>query len=158
MTGHLVFSTLHTNDAGGAVSRLVHLQVPRFLVSTSIVGIVAQRLVRKICAHCREEYEPGDALLEETGLKGTIEPGTKLFRGRGCSYCYHTGYRGRTGIFEVLMVSERIKELILKHASEAEIRQAAISEGMRTLFENATTKVKDGVTTPEELVRTVRGG
>lgn len=158
VTGHLVFSTLHTNDAVGAISRLAHLQVPHFLISTSIIGIVAQRLVRKICAHCREEYEPGDAVLEETGLKGKIKPGTRLSRGKGCSYCYHTGYRGRTGIFEVLMVNERIRELILRHASEAEIRQAVISEGMRTLFENAAEKVKDGVTTPEELMWTVRGG
>ena len=158
MTGHLVFSTLHTNDAVGAVGRLVNLEIPHFLVSSSLIGIVAQRLVRKICDYCKEEYEPGDTLLESAGLKGRIMPGVKLYRGKGCSYCYHTGYHGRTGIFEVLVVNERIKELILKRASEIELRRAAVSEGMTTLFESAARRVETGVTTVEELVRTVNVG
>jgi len=157
VTGHLVFSTLHTNDAAGAVSRLLHLNVPPFLVSSSLSGIVAERLVRKICNYCKEEYAPADTLLEETGLKGKLEKGSKLYRGKGCSYCYHTGYHGRTGIFEVLPVNHRIKELILKRAPESEIKQLAISDGMTTLFEAGVGKVKDGTTTVEELVRTVRG-
>jgi len=158
VTGHLVFSTLHTNDAVGAVSRLAYLGVPNFMISSSLIGVVAQRLVRKICAACKEEYTPADTILEEAGLKGKVDPDVKFFRGKGCSQCYHTGYRGRTGLFEVLQVSDNMKGLILKRAPEAELKNAAASEGMRTLFESGMEKVKQGITTIEELMRTTRGG
>ncbi len=155
VTGHLVFTTLHTRDAVGAVTTLVNFDIPPFLVASSVIGIVAQRLVRKICPHCQEEYEPGESLLKEIGAEGKIVPGTKFSRGRGCSYCYHTGYHGRTGVFEVLSVSENIKDLIIKHASEADVVRAAMAEGMTTLYEDTLDKIKNKITSVEELIRTV---
>ena len=155
ITGHLLFTTLHTKDAVSAITTLLHLDIPRFLVASSVIGIVNQRLVRKICPHCAEEYEPKEVLIKELGLEGKLEAGTKFARGMGCSYCYHTGYHGRTGIFEVLVMSDRINDLILKNATEKEIHKAAISEGMTTLFDDALKKVKERITSVEELIRTV---
>ncbi len=155
VTGHLVFTTLHTRDAVGAITTLVNFDIPPFLVAGSVIGIVAQRLVRKICPHCQEEYEPGESLLKEIGAEGKIAPGTKFSRGLGCSYCYHTGYHGRTGVFEVLSVSENIKDLIIKHASEADVVRAAMAEGMTPLYEDTLDKIKNKITSVEELIRTV---
>ena len=151
MTGHLVFSTIHTNDAVGAVTRLIQLAVPRFLVASSLIGVCAQRLARKLCVSCRYEYEPDEAFLEESGLQGLIPAGSKLFRSRGCAACYHTGYHGRTGVFEVLEVSDRIRSMILEHEPEQAIRKTAVSEGMTTLSDDAVGKVMDGTTSVEEI-------
>lgn len=158
MTGHLVFSTIHTNDAAGAVTRLIQLAVPRFLVSSSIIGICAQRLARKLCTNCRQEYSPDDAFLEESGLEGRVPAGSKLFKSRGCAKCYHTGYHGRTGIFEVLEVSDNIRGMILSHAPEAEIRKTAAAEGMSTLSDDAVSKVLDGTTSVEEIAAVMGKG
>ncbi len=151
MTGHLVFSTIHTNDSAGAVTRLIQLAVPRFLVASSLVGICAQRLARKLCTNCRQSFSPDAAFIEQAGLKGLVPEGVKLFKSAGCSLCYHTGYHGRTGVFEVLVLTENIKTMILEHAGESQIRKAAVMEGMTTLLDDAVGKVLDGTTTVEEI-------
>jgi type II secretory ATPase GspE/PulE/Tfp pilus assembly ATPase PilB-like protein len=150
MTGHLVFSTIHTNDAAGAITRLIQLAVPRFLVASSLIGICAQRLARRLCTNCRQEYTPQESFLEASGFKGIIPAGAKLYKPKGCSLCYHTGYHGRTGVFEVLEVSENIRNMVLEHAPESEIRIAAGKEGMTTLADDAVNKVIDGTTSLEE--------
>ncbi len=153
LTGHLVFSTLHTNDAPSAVTRLIDMGIKPFLVSSSIQGIMAQRLVRVICPKCKESYQPpGDELLE-IGLSLEDVSGVEFYRGKGCPECNQMGYRGRQGIFEVLIVSDSIRDLILKRASSSEIREKARSLGMRTLREDGWQKVFKGVTTVAEVVR-----
>ena len=151
LTGHLVLSTVHTNDAPGAVTRLVDMGVEPFLVASSLIGVVAQRLVRTICARCREEYTPSS---EE--LRGiSLEPKDvgKLFRGRGCSNCQKTGYRGRTGIYEMMLIDDEIRKLILKNVDSGTIKQKAREKGMRTLLEDGADKVLAGITTCEEISR-----
>ena len=112
LTGHMVFSTLHTNDAAGALTRLVEMGIEPFLAASSIVGILAQRLVRSICPHCREAYTPAPELLKEMGLTQAIPAGASLYRGRGCPQCMDIGYRGRTGIYELLPVDEQVRDLL----------------------------------------------
>lgn len=153
LTGHLVLSTLHTNDAPSSISRLLDLGVPSFLIKATIVGIIAQRLVKKICIHCKETFEmEADDLSSlglETGKKGTLE----LSRGRGCSRCRNTGYHGRCGIHEVLPITVPIQELINSETDVGMIRETARKEGMVTLRENAVKKLLDGTTTYEEVLR-----
>ena len=153
LTGHLVLSTLHTNDAPLAITRLVDLGVPRFLTHATLIGVLAQRLLRKICPHCIESFEMSTddlvAMGIETAKTGTIE----LNRGRGCIECRGTGYLGRIGIFEVLPVTQPIKDLIAQEGSVDIIRQAACGEGMVTLRENAIKKMLDGETTYQEVIR-----
>ena len=151
LTGHLVLSTLHTNDAPTAITRLKDLEVDRSLMSSSMIGVLAQRLVRIICSECKEEYQPDKTLFEDYGIK--IGPGTKFYRGKGCEECSSTGYRGRIGVFELLVFTEKLRLLIQKDAPLEEIRQLAVEEGMRTLFEDGVDKVKQGITTIEEVVR-----
>jgi general secretion pathway protein E len=157
MTGHLVLSTLHTKDAALSINRLVDLGVPRFLIHSNLIGVLAQRLLRKICPHCIETFEMStDELMAmgiETGTEGTIE----LTRGKGCLRCRGTGYYGRIGIFEVLPVSERIKDLIAEKASADMIRQGACEEDMVALRENAIKKMLAGETTYQEVVRVTWG-
>ncbi len=155
VTGHLVFSTLHTRDAVGALVAMVNLGVPRFLLTSSLIGVVNQRLVRKICPHCIEEYTPGEALIRELKIENKIGPDTTFARGKGCGACYHTGYHGRSGIFEVLTMDERLKELVLKNASVDELQHQAVAGGMRTLYDDALEKLEKKITTPEEVLRTV---
>ncbi len=149
LTGQLVFSTIHTNDAPGTVTRLIDMGIEPFLVASATEGTIAQRLVRKVCAKCKEEYDPPPALLEEIGL----EPGTKFYRGRGCERCRNTGYHGRIGIFEVLKMNDRLRELVVTRPPTSAIRAMAMEHGMRTLWDDGMEKVKLGVTTIEEVMR-----
>src|SRR5579883_675527 len=152
LTGHLVFSTLHTNDAAGAVSRLLEMGVEDYLLASSLLGVLAQRLVRRICQRCRRPVEvPGETLREVMG--GAAGAPVELTEGAGCEDCARTGYRGRSGIYELLIVNDAIRKLILDHASADMIRDAAIRQGMRTLREDGWKKVREGVTTISEVVR-----
>ena len=153
LTGHLVFSTLHTNDAASAVTRLVDMGIEPFLVASVVRAIVAQRLIRVICPECKEEYVPEAEALRGEGLAMSELEGKTLYRGRGCPACSETGYRGRTGIYEILLVSEGIRQLIMKKADSTTIGRKAVEEGMRTLREDGARKVIAGVTTLEEVVR-----
>lgn len=156
LTGHLVLSTLHTNDAAGAITRLSEMGVEPFLVSSSVLGVLAQRLVRKICPECKEEVQPEfkvpKAVLESLGMLGR-EHEIKFYKGRGCKACRETGYKGRVGIIEILTVSERVREAILLRKSTDEIKAIARQEGMRTLVEDGWLKVFRGMTTFDEVMR-----
>jgi general secretion pathway protein E len=153
LTGHLVFSTLHTNDAAGAVTRLIDMGVEPFLVASSINAILAQRLVRTICKHCREQYDPLPEEIEEMGIEERSLPEGGLYRGAGCAQCLDTGYLGRTGIYELLMVTDAIKATVLKNPDSGSIKKAALAQGMRTLRSDGAQKVLKGVTTLEEVLR-----
>jgi len=155
MTGVLVFSTMHANDSASSVMALVHQGVPRFLISSAVIGIVSQRLVRKVCENCKEDYKPPMEVCLEMGMPREEAETFVGKRGAGCSECFYTGYRGRTGIFEIMTVSEELSDLILKQAGKDELRRAAIAGGMQTLHESALDKVRAGVTTPEQLFATV---
>lgn len=153
LTGHLVLSTLHTNDAPSAFSRLVEMGVEPFLVSSSLLGVLAQRLVRKVCQKCRQEYEPDAALIDNLGLEGKLKPGQKLFKAVGCPACNKTGYKGRLGIYELLSNSPAIQTLVLKRVAANEIRAAATKEGLVSLRDAATEKLLAGLITVEEVFR-----
>ena len=154
LTGHLVFSTLHTNDASGALTRLEDMGVEPFLVTSSVVGILAQRLVRVLCEKCKEAYKPSVELLDDLGI--AHQHNLTFWKAKGCRYCEDAGYKGRTGIFELLLVSEEIKKLVLKKASSGEIKELARKEGMITLWEDGLRKAKEGVTTIEEVIKVTR--
>jgi type IV pilus assembly protein PilB len=157
LTGHLVFSTLHTNDAASAFTRLLDMGIEPYLVASSVIGVMAQRLARKICSRCKEPYRaPGEAVrrLSEDRVEGEEEE-VVLYRGAGCEACRHTGYKGRVGVFELLVVSDRIRSMILARAPSTEIREAARSEGMRTMREDGLQKVLGGISTVEEILRVV---
>ncbi len=151
LTGHLVFSTLHTNDAPSAITRLLDLGVERFLLSSTIRGILAQRLVRIICPYCKEK-DPSMVDREKLAPPDTGAD-VALYRGRGCEKCTFTGYRGRAGVFELLVVDEEIRKAILRNADANELRQTAIRQGMKTILEDGTAKVGQGVTTLSEIYR-----
>jgi len=150
LTGHLVLSTLHTNDTISTVTRLVDIGVPNFLVSSSVSGVLAQRLVRRICEKCKTEVDPPNNRVYEGLL-----PIKHYYRGKGCSHCYFTGYYGQVGIFELLRIGNRMRRLIAKNAYEDELWTAARETGMKTLFEDAWSKVAEGITTIEEVVAKV---
>jgi type IV pilus assembly protein PilB len=152
LTGHLVFSTLHTNDAAGAVSRLVSIGIPPFLVASSLLGAVAQRLVRTLCPRCKEPATPGD---DDRKLLGELVTKGRLYRGKGCNNCLGSGYQGRKSVYEILPVSQTIKRMIVDGRSDAAIREQAITEGMRTLRTSALEEVRNGTTTIEEIMRVV---
>lgn len=154
LTGHLVFSTLHTNDAASAVARLIDLGIEPFLVSSALIAVIAQRLVRVICPSCKEEYTADAQQLKELGL--SEDAGKKpFFRGKGCQYCVQTAYYGRTGIFEVMRVTELIRELILQKQPAVKIKETAIKEGMAVLRTAAIEKVFAGITTFQEINRVI---
>ncbi|MCK4648250.1 type II secretion system ATPase GspE [bacterium] len=153
LTGHLVFSTLHTNDAPSAVTRLMDMGVKPFLVASSVAGVMAQRLVRTICPECREAYEPSTKDLTILGKKKEDLQEGKLYRGKGCMTCAHTGYRGRTGIFEIMPITDRIRDLILEKAPATVVKTRAREEGMRTMREDGFLKVAMGQTTIDEVLR-----
>jgi type IV pilus assembly protein PilB len=155
LTGHLVLSTIHTNDAPSATTRLIDMGIEPFLVSSSLIGVLAQRLARTICSHCKEAYTPPVEALHRLGLRPEEGEEIVFYRGRGCDRCKGTGYKGRTGIFELMVMSEAIRDLILKGASAAQIRDQAVAEGMKTLAEDGILKVLEGVTTVDELLRVV---
>ncbi len=157
LTGHLVLSTLHTNDASSTIVRLVDMGIEPFLVSTSLLLIVAQRLVRKICLNCKEEVKIEKKALISMGVEEEEVDDFKVFKGKGCEECNGTGYKGRTALYEVLKVSQDIKELINKGGTAYQIQQVAIKEGMKTLREAGLLKVKQGITTLEEVGRATIG-
>jgi type IV pilus assembly protein PilB len=153
LTGHLVLSTLHTNDAPSSVDRLVDMGVAPFLVASSVNCIVAQRLLRKVCQTCREPLAVHDELLKELQLDPHDAGNAKMYKAKGCGDCHSTGYRGRTGVYEVFALSPRLRKMILDRNSTAELKQAAIEEGMLTLRRDALRKMLLGDTTPEEVLR-----
>ncbi|PIE23362.1 MAG: pilus assembly protein PilB [Planctomycetota bacterium] len=153
LTGHLVFSTLHTNDAPSAITRLLDLGLPAFLLTSTLEVIVAQRLVRKICTECRTAYEPDEKVLMELGLDAEAIAGRSFSYGKGCDACNGTGYRGRMAIFEMMRISEAVKNLILDHAPTAKLRRQARQDGMRTLRESGMLAIYDGMTSVEEVLR-----
>jgi general secretion pathway protein E len=153
LTGHLVLSTLHTNDAVASISRLLDLGVPPFMVGSTLLGVMAQRLVRRICPHCREPFTMTADELRVFGLPVPGEGKFELHRGKGCPQCRGTGYLGRCGIFEIFAMSDRIRKQISSGEAESELRRSAREEGMTTLKEDAWSKVKSGITTPEEALR-----
>jgi len=153
LTGHVVFSTLHTNDAPSSITRVLDLGVEPFLICASLEAIVAQRLVRRICGKCKEEIQPTEEMLMELGLLPTDVKNKKFCWGRGCPNCNGTGYRGRQAIFEIMLMNERIKQLVMGHASTEQIRHVAREQGMRTLRESGLLAIFDGHTTIEEVVR-----
>ncbi|MBI5968788.1 MAG: type II secretion system ATPase GspE [Deltaproteobacteria bacterium] len=153
LTGHLVLSTLHTNDAPSAITRLVDMGMEDYLLSSTIIGILAQRLVRVACPFCRETYSPDPLILKEMKLEGTSREGSEIYQVRGCERCSHTGYWGRVGIFEFLKISEDIQRLILGKKDSNIIKEAARKNGMTTLREDGWLKVKQGITTVSEVLR-----
>ena len=155
LTGHLVLSTLHTNDAPSAVTRLMDMGVEPFLIASSIIGILAQRLARRICQNCKEPYKPPAEALHRVGFNVDDMENVVFYRGRGCEQCRHTGYRGRNGIFEMMLVTEEVADLTVKRAPLSEIRAAALAGGMKTLKMDGFQKVLEGLTTVEEVMRVV---
>ncbi len=153
LTGHLVLSTLHTNDAPSTINRLMNMGIEPFLVATSVNLIVAQRLIRRICQKCKEvEDVPVQALLN-VGFSESEAPNIQLYKGRGCEACNQRGYKGRVGLFEVMKITEDVRELILSGASAIELRRKALEEGMISLRHSGLQKIREGVTTIEEVVR-----
>jgi len=152
LTGHVVFSTLHTNDAPSAITRLVEMGVEPFLITATCQAVVAQRLVRKICTHCREEYRPTEESLMELGLTPDDVAGRTFYRGRGCDRCNNVGYHGRTGIFEFMLMDDAIRDVILAQGSLGQLRSEARNQGMHTLRESGLRAIFDGVTTVSEIV------
>jgi type IV pilus assembly protein PilB len=153
LTGHLVLSTLHTNDAPSTINRLMNMGIEPFLVATSVNLIAAQRLIRRICANCKEEEDAPLQALLNVGFSEAEAPEIQLYRGRGCDNCNQRGYKGRVGIFEVMTISDDIRELILSGATAVELRRKALEEGMIGLRQSGLQKIRDGVTTIEEVVR-----
>jgi len=153
LTGHLVLSTLHTNDAPSSIDRLIDMGVAPFLVASSVNCVVAQRLLRRVCTTCREELQPHEELVKELQLDPKQVEGKMFYAAHGCNECHDTGYRGRTGIYEVLNMTPRIKKMILDRCSTAELKTAAVEEGMLTLRQDSLRKMLLGDTTPEEVLR-----
>ena len=157
LTGHLVLSTLHTNDAPSTINRLMNMGIEPFLVASSLNLICAQRLVRRVCSKCKEPEDLPPPALEQIGFSPEDANAVKPFRGKGCDKCNGTGYKGRVGLYEVMEISDELRELVLVGASALELRRKAIEEGMITLRGSGLRKIKDGVTSVEEVLReTVR--
>jgi type IV pilus assembly protein PilB len=153
LTGHLVLSTLHANDAAATITRLLDIGVPPFLAGSCLNLVMAQRLVRRICPQCKEPYTPSEAELESLRLSHDDIKGKTFYRGRGCAHCRHTGYYGRTGIFELLEMRQPIRRLVFDNANEEELRTTALKLGMLTLRDAALAKIYAGITTPHEMLR-----
>jgi len=153
LTGHLVFTTLHTNDAPGAITRLIDMGVEPFMISASIEAVLAQRLIRRICPKCRTPYEPNEAVLSQLGLSPHDIGDKNFYYGKGCDSCNHTGYKGRKGIYELLDISDPIRELINERSPSVVLRQKAIELGMQTLRQDGLRSIYDGETTIEEILK-----
>ncbi|HEY5952929.1 MAG TPA: GspE/PulE family protein, partial [Terrimicrobiaceae bacterium] len=153
LTGHLVFTTLHTNDSTGAVTRLIDMGVEPFLISASLECVLAQRLIRKICSDCRAPYEPTESVLRSLGLTPHDIGDKNFYYGKGCEVCNQTGYRGRKGIYELLKITDPLRDLISSRAPTVVIRQKAIELGMTTLREDGLRSIYDGISTIEEVVK-----
>ncbi len=158
LTGHLVLSTLHTNDAPGAVSRLVDMGVENYLISSSLIGVIAQRLVRKLCVHCRESYSPDSGELGALDTSLSTQGNLKFHRARegGCEECNGTGYYGRIGIFETMVIDDELRSTITRSAESGPIRKIARKNGMRNLHEDGIVKVMRGDTSSDEVIRASR--
>jgi type IV pilus assembly protein PilB len=153
LTGHLVLSTVHTNDAPGTISRLIDMGIEPFLISSAIILILAQRLIRKVCMECREAVKVHPQLLIDVGVPPDEVKSFPVYKGKGCPLCNNTGYKGRVGLYEVMPMKEELKELVLSRASTSEIKKEAIRLGMKTLRQSGIAKIKEGVTTIEEVLR-----
>lgn len=153
LTGHRVFSTLHTNDAASGITRLIDMGVEPFLIASSVNAFLAQRLVRKLCNHCKVPYKPSQKVMKELGLKPTQLKGGKLYNAKGCNKCINTGYSGRVGLYELLPVSNEIRKFIMAHTDSVQIKEKALSEGMKTLMQDGLNKAIQGLTTIEEVMR-----
>ncbi len=153
LTGHLVFSTLHTNDSAGAITRLRDMGIEAFLIASSVNAVLAQRLVRIICANCKEEYEAPPDMLQLIGISVEESQNRRVYRGKGCVQCHHTGYKGRCGIYELMLMNQDMKALILHTSDANQIKKRAIENGMITLQKDGAMKVLQGVTTIEEVYR-----
>ncbi len=153
LTGHLVFTTVHTNDAPSTLARLIDLGLETFLITATLEGIVAQRLVRRICLNCKTAFEPTEAMLSEIGLTPDDVGDKELYYGRGCDQCNNTGYRGRIGLYEIMVLNDELRDLIMNNASTNVLREAARRNGMRTLRQNGLAVIFDGITTIEEVAK-----
>jgi len=158
-TGHLVVSTLHTNDAPSTITRMKDMGIPTFMITATVEAILAQRLVRRICSKCREETEPPLELLQELGVSEDQSKQTKFYKGKGCDNCNNTGYKGRIGLFELMVMNDDLREMILRNVTTDELRNKAVEYGMITLRDYGKQFVFQGHTTAEEVVReTVHDG
>ncbi|RMF41064.1 MAG: type II/IV secretion system protein [Planctomycetota bacterium] len=156
LTGHLVFSTLHTNDAPSAVTRMVDMGVPNYLVASSVVAVLGQRLVRTVCKRCRTVFKPSEAVLADAGIPLEVAEAATFVKGKGCGYCQKTGYRGRMGIYELMVVSSKIREMMFQGKTTVDIAKQAIAEGMTTLYCDGIRKTLKGLTTLEEVYRVAK--
>ncbi|WP_425615619.1 GspE/PulE family protein [Anatilimnocola sp. NA78] len=156
LTGHLVFSTLHTNDAPSAVTRMVDMHVPSYLVASSVVAVLAQRLVRLNCSKCKHPIQIPESILTDAGIPLKVAERATFMKGKGCGHCNKSGYRGRQGIFELMMITSKIRELIFKNVSSTEIRKVAMTQGMSTLYVDGIHKTLKGITTLEEVYRNAK--
>lgn len=156
LTGHLVFSTLHTNDAPSAVTRMVDMGVPGYLVASSVIAIMAQRLVRTVCQKCRQKYKPSPEVLVEAGFTEEELEGATFMRGKGCNHCNKSGFKGRIGIYELMTINGKIREQIFAGSGTTELRKLAIKQGMKTLYNDGMRKVLQGITTLEEVYRVAK--
>ncbi|NQU08955.1 MAG: Flp pilus assembly complex ATPase component TadA, partial [Candidatus Abyssubacteria bacterium] len=154
MTGHRVFSTIHANTAPDAINTLINMDIRPFLITSSLLCILAQRLVRKLCSDCRESYEPEPEVLQEMGIKKSSSP--TIYRAIGCEKCNHTGYLGRTAAYELMRISPAVKQAILATKNIEQITKKAHSEGMSSLYERGVQKVIEGITTVEEIFRVLK--
>ena len=153
LTGHLVFSTLHTNDAPSAVTRLVDMGVEPFLVSSAVTGVIAQRLVRLLCPSCKQPVRPDAEALVRAGLPGDILDQGEVYRANGCDLCFQTGYHGRSGIYELMAMSEALRQTLSRTSEAGAVRKAAAAGGMRPLVRSGIDKVRRGQTSLEEVLR-----
>jgi len=153
LTGHMVFSTLHTNDAASSVTRLRDMGLPPFLITATLEAVLAQRLVRKICRECGEETVPGTEVLADLDLTPEAVIGKKFYRGRGCVVCNNTGFKGRTGLYELLVMNDHLRELINHGCSTEQLRDAGLQSGMESIRSAGMRKIHAGITTPSEVIR-----
>ena len=156
LTGHLVFSTLHTNDAPSSISRMVDIGVPSYMVASSVIAVLAQRLVRTICPRCKVRYKPTEAVIQDSQLPPEMLKQAEFSRGKGCPYCGRTGYRGRIGIYELMLINNKMRDLMFRGADTKELRVEAIKNGMSTLYADGMLKVIRGITTFEEVNRVAK--
>jgi type IV pilus assembly protein PilB len=156
LTGHLVFSTLHTNDAPSAVTRMVDMKVPNYLVASSVIAVLAQRLVRVVCPRCKHQIQLSESVLADAGIPPKLAAKSTFMKGKGCGHCSKSGYRGRLGIFELMLINAKIREMIFQNASSVDIREIAIKQGMRTLYMDGIQKVVKGISTLEEVYRNAK--
>ena len=156
LTGHLVFSTLHTTDAPGAITRMIDMGVPAYLVASSIVAVLAQRLVRVVCPKCKQPHQPLDTQIEEAGITPEMLEGATFMKGRGCVNCQKSGYKGRLGIFELMVMNGKLRELAFQGAATTDIRRAAVASGMTVMYSDGVQKALRGITTLEEVFRVAK--